>query len=58
MTAGAGILPDELTTERMYRSGWLVQGVQLGVNLAPGLKMTQPRYQTDPRRCSRPRQFP
>src|SRR6202008_953813 len=39
MTAGSGILHDELPTERLYRSGGLVHGVQLWVNLPPALKM-------------------
>src|SRR5205814_3240826 len=46
MTAGAGILHDELPTERMYRTGGLFHGVQLWVNLPPALKMTPPRYQS------------
>jgi redox-sensitive bicupin YhaK (pirin superfamily) len=45
MTAGGGILHDELPTERLYRSGGLVHVVQLWVNLPPALKMTNPRYQ-------------
>jgi redox-sensitive bicupin YhaK (pirin superfamily) len=46
MTAGAGILHDELPTERMYRSGGLFHAIQLWVNLPPALKMTTPRYQS------------
>src|SRR5438105_14789635 len=46
MTAGSGILHDELPTERMYRSGGPSHGVQLWVNLPPALKMTPPRYQS------------
>ena len=46
MTAGAGILHDELPTERMYRNGGPFHGVQLWVNLPPALKMTTPRYQS------------
>jgi redox-sensitive bicupin YhaK (pirin superfamily) len=46
MTAGGGILHDELPTERMYRSGGPVHAVQLWVNLPPHLKMTPPRYQS------------
>src|SRR2546423_1660482 len=45
MTAGGGILHDELPTERVYRSGGLTHGVQLWVNLPSALKMTPPRYQ-------------
>jgi hypothetical protein len=46
MTAGGGILHDELPTERMYRTGGPVHAVQLWVNLPPHLKMTTPRYQS------------
>jgi redox-sensitive bicupin YhaK (pirin superfamily) len=46
MTAGGGILHDELPTERMYRTGGPAHAVQLWVNLPPALKMTQPRYQS------------
>ncbi len=46
MTAGGGILHDELPTERMYRTGGPSHGVQLWVNLPPALKMTPPRYQS------------
>jgi quercetin 2,3-dioxygenase len=45
MTAGAGILHDELPTERMYRNGGPMHGVQLWVNLPASLKFSQPRYQ-------------
>jgi redox-sensitive bicupin YhaK (pirin superfamily) len=45
MTAGGGILHDELPTERVYRAGGLTHGVQLWVNLPPALKKTPPRYQ-------------
>src|SRR5437868_12638319 len=45
MTAGGGILHDELPTERVYRSGGPTHGVQLWVNLPSALKMTPPRYQ-------------
>jgi redox-sensitive bicupin YhaK (pirin superfamily) len=45
MTAGGGILHDELPTERAYRAGGPSHGVQLWVNLPPALKMTAPRYQ-------------
>ena len=45
MTAGAGILHDELPTERMYRQGGPAHAVQLWVNLPAALKMTHPRYQ-------------
>ena len=46
MTAGAGILHDELPTERVYRNGGPSHAVQLWVNLPPALKMTPPRYQS------------
>jgi redox-sensitive bicupin YhaK (pirin superfamily) len=46
MTAGGGILHDELPTEKMYRSGGPAHAVQLWVNLPPALKMTLPRYQS------------
>jgi quercetin 2,3-dioxygenase len=45
MTAGSGILHDELPTERLYRQGGLVHHVQMWVNLPAALKMTRPRYQ-------------
>jgi redox-sensitive bicupin YhaK (pirin superfamily) len=45
MTAGGGILHDELPTERLYRQGGRLHGVQLWVNLPPELKMTSARYQ-------------
>jgi quercetin 2,3-dioxygenase len=46
MTAGGGILHDELPTEKMYRGGGPAHAVQLWVNLPPALKMTAPRYQS------------
>ena len=45
MTAGGGILHDELPTEQAYKAGGPSHGVQLWVNLPPALKMTPPRYQ-------------
>jgi quercetin 2,3-dioxygenase len=45
MTAGAGILHDELPTERFYRQGGPIHGVQLWVNLPAELKFSHPRYQ-------------
>jgi redox-sensitive bicupin YhaK (pirin superfamily) len=45
MTAGSGILHDELPTERSYRLGGPAHAVQLWVNLPSGLKLTAPRYQ-------------
>jgi hypothetical protein len=46
MTAGGGILHDELPTEQMYRTGGPAHAVQLWVNLPAALKMTPPRYQS------------
>jgi quercetin 2,3-dioxygenase len=46
MTAGAGILHDELPTERAYRLGGPFHAVQLWVNLPQALKFTPPRYQS------------
>ena len=46
MTAGGGILHDELPTEKMYRGGGPAHAVQLWVNLPPALNMTAPRYQS------------
>jgi redox-sensitive bicupin YhaK (pirin superfamily) len=45
MTAGAGILHDEVPTEAFRRSGGRAHGVQLWVNLPAALKFTPPRYQ-------------
>jgi redox-sensitive bicupin YhaK (pirin superfamily) len=45
MTAGSGILHDELPTERAYRLGGPAHAVQLWVNLPSTLKFTAPRYQ-------------
>ena len=46
MTAGGGILHDELPSERAYRLGGPFHAVQLWVNLPPALRMTSPRYQS------------
>ena len=46
MTAGSGILHDELPTERMFRRGGSMHIVQLWVNLPASLKFTPPRYQS------------
>ena len=46
MTAGGGILHDELPSERAYKAGGPFHAVQLWVNLPPALKLTQPRYQS------------
>jgi redox-sensitive bicupin YhaK (pirin superfamily) len=45
MTAGAGILHDEVPSRAFVRSGGLSHGVQLWVNLPARLKMSPPRYQ-------------
>lgn len=45
MTAGAGILHDEVPTKAFERSGGRSHGVQLWVNLPAALKFTPPRYQ-------------
>jgi redox-sensitive bicupin YhaK (pirin superfamily) len=45
MTAGGGILHDELPSERALREGGPSHGVQLWVNLPARLKFTAPRYQ-------------
>ncbi|PPD46084.1 MAG: quercetin 2,3-dioxygenase [Methylocystis sp.] len=46
MTAGAGILHEELHSEAFSRSGGRLEMAQLWVNLPARLKMTSPRYQT------------
>lgn len=45
MTAGAGILHDEMPTDAIFRSGGLFHGVQLWVNLPAAQKFAAPRYQ-------------
>jgi len=45
MTAGGGILHDEIPSERTFAAGGLTHGVQLWVNLPARLKFTPPRYQ-------------
>lgn len=45
MTAGAGILHDEVPSERSLRLGGPTHGVQLWVNLPAAQKFTEPRYQ-------------
>ena len=45
MTAGGGILHEELPTEQVVMKGGLFHGVQLWVNLPRELKWTPPRYQ-------------
>lgn len=45
MTAGAGILHDEMPSDELVMKGGLFHGVQLWVNLPRALKWTPPRYQ-------------
>ena len=45
MTAGSGILHDEVPTEDFVANGGRSHGVQLWVNLPAALKFTPPRYQ-------------
>jgi redox-sensitive bicupin YhaK (pirin superfamily) len=45
MTAGAGILHDEMPSDDVLRQGGLMHIFQLWVNLPARLKMTPPRYQ-------------
>lgn len=45
MTAGSGLLHDEVPTEVFRRHGGVTHGVQLWVNLPAALKLTPPRYQ-------------
>jgi redox-sensitive bicupin YhaK (pirin superfamily) len=46
MTAGAGILHDEMPPDELVASGGLFHGIQLWVNLPRSLKWTPPRYQS------------
>ncbi len=46
MTAGSGVLHEELHAPAFRTSGGTLQMLQLWVNLPAELKMTQPRYQT------------
>ena len=45
MTAGSGVLHDEVPTEAFKQSGGRTHGVQLWVNLPAALKFTPPGYQ-------------
>jgi redox-sensitive bicupin YhaK (pirin superfamily) len=45
MTAGAGILHNEMPPQEMIAKGGLFHGVQLWVNLPRALKLVGPRYQ-------------
>jgi len=46
MTAGKGVLHEELHSESFRKTGGTLQMVQLWVNLPADKKMTEPRYQT------------
>jgi redox-sensitive bicupin YhaK (pirin superfamily) len=46
MTAGAGILHDEMPPQELVDKGGLFHGIQLWVNLPQRLKWTPPRYQS------------
>lgn len=46
MTAGAGILHDEMPPQALVEKGGLFHGIQLWVNLPERLKWTPPRYQS------------
>ncbi|CAB4688049.1 MAG: pirin family protein [Actinobacteria bacterium] len=45
MTAGSGILHDEVPTDVVYSQGGWQHGIQLWVNLPSAMKFTPPRYQ-------------
>lgn len=45
MTAGSGILHDELPSEELVMKGGYFNGIQLWVNLPQNAKWAQPRYQ-------------
>ncbi|MGW5054225.1 pirin family protein [Actinokineospora sp. NPDC004072] len=53
MTAGAGILHNEMPPQEMVAKGGLFHGVQLWVNLPRALKFAQPRYQDIPAAAAR-----
>ncbi len=46
MTAGSGILHDEMPPDELVDTGGLFHGIQLWVNLPQKLKWTPPRYQS------------
>ena len=54
MTAGAGILHDEMPTEELVSKGGLFHGVQLWVNLPQTLKMTPPSCELSSETLSAP----
>ncbi|KAJ3193453.1 hypothetical protein HK101_004806 [Irineochytrium annulatum] len=45
MTAGAGVVHDERPTEAFSKTGGIVEGFQIWVNLRASRKMKRPRYQ-------------
>src|SRR5215471_16941090 len=46
MTAGAGLVHEEMHSPEFTKSGGAFEAIQLWVNLPARLKMTKPRYQT------------
>jgi redox-sensitive bicupin YhaK (pirin superfamily) len=46
MTAGSGVVHEEMHSEAFTKSGGPFEAIQLWVNLPARLKMTQPKYQT------------
>jgi redox-sensitive bicupin YhaK (pirin superfamily) len=46
MTAGSGVVHEEMHSEAYTESGGLFEAIQLWVNLPARLKMTAPKYQT------------
>ncbi|GAB1724367.1 MAG: pirin family protein [Nitrospira sp. CR1.1] len=46
MTAASGLVHEELHEKEFAKTGGLLEGVQLWVNLPKAFKMTPPRYQT------------
>jgi len=46
MTAGSGVVHEEMHSEAFTESGGPFEAIQLWVNLPARLKMTQPKYQT------------
>ena len=46
MTAGSGVVHEEMHSWEYTKSGGMFEAIQLWVNLPARLKMTQPRYQT------------
>jgi redox-sensitive bicupin YhaK (pirin superfamily) len=46
MTAGSGVVHEEMHSDAFTLNGGVFEAIQLWVNLPASLKMTQPRYQT------------